>query len=78
VAAGDITSVTQNEILYSLNKPEDILLAIVEFLSDGAHQAPYVRRPFEARGVATHCNGATVNFPMTDLIALTDAPRQSS
>ena len=32
-------TVTKNEILYSLNKPEEFILAIVEFRADGAH--PY-------------------------------------
>lgn len=37
-------TVTRNGILYSLNKPEDIILAIVEF--DGAdHRVHYVRQP---------------------------------
>lgn len=39
-------TVTKNEILYSLNKPEDFILAIVEFRSNGTHRVHYVRRPF--------------------------------
>ncbi len=39
-------TVTKNEILYSLNKPEDFILAIVEFLDGEAHRVHYVRRPF--------------------------------
>jgi len=30
--------VTRNEILYSLNKPDDFILAIVEFQQDGTHR----------------------------------------
>ena len=44
--AGTIT-VTKNEILYSLNKPEDFILAIVEFLPGEAHHVHYVRCPFQ-------------------------------
>jgi hypothetical protein len=73
-AGADFITVTKNEILYSLNKPEDFILAIVEFLSDGAHQIHYVRRPFEGRGVTSDFNGSTVNFPMTDLITLAKPP----
>ena len=73
-AGADVITVTKNEILYSLNKPEDFILAIVEFLSDGAHQVHYVRRPFEGRGVTSDFNGSTVNFPMTDLLTLAEPP----
>lgn len=38
-------TVTKNEILYSLNKPDDFILAIVEF--DGStHRVHYIRKPF--------------------------------
>jgi SNF2 family DNA or RNA helicase len=46
VAGAATITVTKNEILYSLNKPEDFILAIVEFREDGSHRAHYVRRPF--------------------------------
>ena len=39
-------TVTRNEILYSLNKPDDFILAIVEFKNDD-HQVHYIRRPFQ-------------------------------
>lgn len=39
-------TVTRNEILFSLNKPDDYILAIVEFLDRGGHRAHYLRRPF--------------------------------
>jgi hypothetical protein len=39
-------TVTKNEILYSLNKPEDFILGIVEFLDGDQHRVHYVRRPF--------------------------------
>lgn len=45
VSGEDIT-VTRNEILYSLNKPEDYILAVVEWLPDGGHRVHYVREPF--------------------------------
>jgi hypothetical protein len=47
-ASGAATiTVTKNEILYSLNKPDDFILAIVEFLDDSAHRVHYVRQPFK-------------------------------
>jgi hypothetical protein len=46
VSGADTITVTKNEILYSLNKPDEFILAIVEFLDDGAHRVHYVREPF--------------------------------
>jgi superfamily II DNA or RNA helicase len=45
-SASTIT-VTKNEILYSLNKPEDFILAIVEFLPGDGHRVHYLRHPFQ-------------------------------
>ena len=39
----ETVTVTRNEILYSLNKPDDFILAIVEFLGHG--HAPRPLRP---------------------------------
>ena len=38
---------TRNEILYSLNKPDDFVLAIVEFTDGDSHKVHYVRQPFK-------------------------------
>ena len=40
-------TVTRNEVLYSLNKPEDFILAIVEFLDETEYKVHYIRRPFQ-------------------------------
>ncbi len=48
VSGASSITVTRNEILTSLNKPEDFILAIVEFLPEGGHKVHYVRRPFQA------------------------------
>ncbi len=40
-------TVTKNEILYSLNKPNEFILAIVEFMPDGGHGVHYLHRPFQ-------------------------------
>ena len=65
---------TKNEILYSFNKPDDFILALVEFLDSDAHRVHYLRRPFERSGVTTDFNGASVNFPVADLPAWAEAP----
>lgn len=58
-------TVTKNEILYSLNKPEDFILAIVEFDGD-SHRLHYVRNPFRREpdfGVTS------VNYDFAELLA---------
>ncbi len=37
ISGAPTITVTRNEILYSLNKPDDFILAIVEFMDGGAH-----------------------------------------
>ena len=67
----DTVTVTRNEILYSLNKPDDFILAIVEFRDD-THRVHYIRRPFQREpdfGVTS------VNYMMKDLLARAEAPR---
>ena len=59
-------TVTRNEILYSLNKPDAYILAIVEFLDGDAHRVHYVRRPFQREpdfGVTS------VNYSFAELLA---------
>jgi len=47
VAGAATITVTRNEIITSLNKSEDFILALVEFHDDGHHRVRYVRRPFQ-------------------------------
>jgi len=64
-------TVTKNEILYSLNKPEDFILAIVEFLEGDAHRVHYVRRPFQREpdfGVTS------VNYDFSELLTRAENP----
>lgn len=64
-------TVTKNEILTSLNKPDSYILAIVEFLPDGGHRVHYVRRPFQREpdfGVTS------VNYDLGELIERAEAP----
>ena len=65
-------TVTRNEILYSLNKPDDFILAIVEFLDETEHRVHYVREPFQREpdfGVTS------VNYHLKDLINRAEPPR---
>jgi superfamily II DNA or RNA helicase len=72
-ASGAATiTVTRNEILYSLNKPDDFILAIVEFTDDGGHRACYLSRPFQREpdfGVTS------VNYDFAELIARGETPQ---
>lgn len=74
VSGADAVTVTQNEILYSLNKPDDFILALVEFFEGDEHRVHYLRRPFDQSGVTTDFNGSSVNFPMRDLLARAEQP----
>lgn len=71
VSGADTITVTRNEILYSLNMPDDFILAIVEFTSDEKHRAHYLRRPF----VREPDFGVTsVNYDFAELLARAEAP----
>ena len=74
VSGADTITVTKNEILYSLNKPDDFILAMAEFLDDENHRVHYLRRPFERSGLTIDFNGASVNFPFAELLARAGQP----
>jgi SNF2 family DNA or RNA helicase len=71
VAGASTITVTKNEILYSLNKPEDFILGIVEFRDGGAHRVHYVRSPFRREpdfGVTS------VNYDFKELLVRAGEP----
>ena len=71
VAGARTITVTRNEILCSLNKPGDYILAIVEFLDEAEHRVRYLRRPFRREpdfGVTS------VNYDFADLLARAEDP----
>jgi hypothetical protein len=70
ISGADVITVTRNEILYSLNKPEDFILAIVEFDGD-THRVHYLRQPFQREpdfGVTS------VNYSFAELLARAERP----
>jgi SNF2 family DNA or RNA helicase len=72
VSGAATITVTKNEILYSLNKPEDFILAIVEFQEDGTHHVHYIRQPFKREpdfGVTS------VNYDFAELLERSEGPR---
>ncbi len=66
----DTVTITKNEILTALNKPEDFILALVEV--DGDHAKPrYIRHPFQREpdfGVTS------VNYDLKELMARAKEP----
>ena len=71
LAAADVLTVTRNEILYSLNKPDDFILAMVEFRSDETQKVYYLRQPFQREpdfGVTS------VNYAFAELLARAGEP----
>ncbi len=72
-ASGEQTlTVSRNEILYSLNTPDDFILGMVEFLDGDSHQVHYLRRPFQ-REPDFHVTSVNYSFP--ELLARAEAPR---
>lgn len=71
ISGADTITVTKNEILYSLNKPEDFILAIVEFMADDSHRVHYIRQPFQREpdfGVTS------VNYDFRNLVSRSAKP----
>jgi hypothetical protein len=71
VSGADTITVTKNEILTSLNKPDDFILALVEFLDGEQHRVHYARRPFRREpdfGVTS------VNYSFAELLQRAEAP----
>ena len=68
--ATEIT-VTRNEILTALNKPDDYLLAIVRFDEAGGHELRYLSRPF---GKPPDDGAASVNYKVAGLWAAAAPP----
>lgn len=71
VSGSSTITVTRNEILCSLNKPDDFILAIVEFKDGGGHEVHYVREPFKREpdfGVTS------VNYHFGELLARAREP----
>ena len=69
-ANADTVTVTRNEILYSLNKPDDYILAIVAFGSEN-HAVHYIRTPF---GSEPDFGVTSVNYSLNDLLVKAKEP----
>ena len=71
VSGAETITVTRNEILYSLNKPEDYILGIVEFLGENGHRVHYLREPFRRE---PDFGANSVNYDFGELLARAGEP----
>ncbi len=71
VAGADTITVTKNEILTSLNRPEDFILALVEFQEGGGQRVRYLRRPFQRE---PDFSVTSVNYDFADLLGRSGEP----
>ena len=71
VKGATTVTITRNEILTALNKPEDFVLALVEVNGDRASQPRYVRRPFDKKPGFTE---VSVNHDLKKLLDLSEPP----
>jgi hypothetical protein len=71
VSGAQTITVSRNEILYSLNKPDDFILAIVEFFDDDSHKIHYIRQPFrdEPDFLVT-----SINYNFAKLLEMAEEP----
>ena len=71
-ADADTITVTRNEILTALNKPDDYILALVRFETDDRYQVRYIRHPFRREpdfGVTS------VQYQVTELFSRGEEPQ---
>ena len=71
MADADSITVTRNEVLTALNKPEAFILAIVAFQDDGGHEVRYVREPFARE---PDFGAVSVNYKLGELWARGERP----
>jgi len=71
VSGAETITVTRNEVLTALNKPDDYILAIVEFLNDGHHRVHYLRQPFRRE---PDFGATSVNYSFAELLARAGPP----
>ncbi len=70
VTGAETVTVTKNEIMAGLNKPDDFILAVVE-VDDEATKPRYVRRPFKRE---PDFAATSVNYGLAELLRQATAP----
>lgn len=72
VQGADSITITKNEILTALNKPEQFILAVVEVDGEKAAKTTYIMKPF---GREPDFGVTSVNYKLSDLLAKGEPPR---
>ncbi len=72
VQGSDTITITKNEILTGLNKPEQFILAVVEVNGDQASQITYIRDPF---GREPDFGVTSVNYKLVELLGKGGPPQ---
>ena len=72
VQGADTVTVTKNEILTGLNKPDQFILAIVQVDGERAVEITYVREPF---GREPDFGVTSVNYRLPELLSRGESPR---
>ena len=72
VQGADTVTVTKNEILTALNKPDQFILAIVQVDGERAVEITYVREPF---GREPDFGVTSVNYRLPELLSRGESPR---
>jgi SNF2 family DNA or RNA helicase len=70
-AEASVITVTKNEILTALNKPDDFILALVPVAPSATAEPRYLRRPF---GKEPDFGATSVNYAFDDLLARATDP----
>jgi hypothetical protein len=71
IKGAETVTITRNEIVTALNKPEDFILALVEVDGEHAAEPRYVRRPFDKEPGFTE---VSVNHDLKKLLAMSESP----
>lgn len=75
VAGARTVTVTRNEVLTALNKPDDFILAIVQVEDGTANPPRYVRTPFR---VEPDFGATSVNYDLDELLARSCEPKETA
>jgi hypothetical protein len=71
-ADASTVTVTRNEVLTGLNKPEEFILAIVKFTSFKDHTLHYIRKPFTSEPDFTV---TSINYDLASLLKIATSPQ---
>ena len=71
VKGATTVTITRNEVVTALNKPEDFILALVEVDGEHAAEPRYVRRPFDKEPGFTE---VSANHDLKKLLGMSEPP----